>query len=127
MMLLRSNDVRKVDTDAILFREIQCKKGDILMFKRRFQCGLGWNQLKYSRIRITHVCFIAYTLAGSLGGCLNTLPNGLVFKQLPWNPQLLMHEKTCVIPLFNHIILTLYMFKKAILYTLFDLISTLSA
>ena len=34
------------DADAILFREIQCKKSDILMFTRRFQCGLGLNQLK---------------------------------------------------------------------------------
>ena len=33
--------VRKFDTDAILFREIHCKKISILMFKRRFQCGLG--------------------------------------------------------------------------------------
>ena len=32
---------REFDTDAILFREIQCKKRDILMFKGRFQCGLG--------------------------------------------------------------------------------------
>ena len=34
-------DVRKFVADAILFRKIQCKKSDILMFKRRFQCGLG--------------------------------------------------------------------------------------
>ena len=38
--LLRGNVVRKFDVDAILLREIQCKKIDILMFKRRFQCGL---------------------------------------------------------------------------------------
>ena len=35
------------------------KKIDSLMFKRRFQCGLGWNRVKYARITITHVCFIA--------------------------------------------------------------------
>ena len=41
MTLWRRNDVRKFDADAILFREIQCKKRDILMFKPRFQTGLG--------------------------------------------------------------------------------------
>ena len=40
-----------------------------LMLKRRFQRGLCWNQVKYARITITHVCFIALTLAGSLGPC----------------------------------------------------------
>ena len=40
----------------------------------------------YARITITHVCFIALTLAGPLGRCLNTWPKGLVFKQLPWDP-----------------------------------------
>ena len=62
------------------------------------RCGLGWNQVKYARIMITHVCFIALRLAGSLGRCLNTRPNDLVSKQLPWD--ILMHEKTCVIPIF---------------------------
>ena len=47
------------------------------MFKLRFQCELGWNKEKYARITITHVCFIAFTLAGSLG---------LVFKQHPRDP-----------------------------------------
>ena len=41
MTLWRHNDVRKFDAAAILFREIWCKKRDILMFKRHFQCGLG--------------------------------------------------------------------------------------
>ena len=86
MSLWRRNDVRKFDADAILFREIQCKKKDILMFKRRFQCGLGWNQVKYAGITITHVCFIASTLSGSLGSCLNTRPIGLEFKQRPRDP-----------------------------------------
>ena len=44
MMLWRRYDVQKFDTDPILFREIQFKKWDILMFKQRFQWGLGWNQ-----------------------------------------------------------------------------------
>ena len=49
---------------------------------------------------ITHVCFIALTLARSLGRCLKTRPKGLVFKQLHRDQQVLMHEKTCVIPIF---------------------------
>ena len=56
------------------------------MFKRRFQCGLGRNEVKYARITITHVSIIALTLAWSLGRCKNTLLNGLVFKQLPRDP-----------------------------------------
>ena len=58
MTLWRRNGVRKVDTDAILFGEIQCKKSGSLLFKRRFQCCLGWNQIKYARIIITNVCFM---------------------------------------------------------------------
>ena len=38
------NDVRKFNVDANLLREIQCKKIYILMFKRRFQCGLNGNK-----------------------------------------------------------------------------------
>ena len=59
-------DVRKYTADAILFREIQCKKMDNLKFWQHFQCELGWNKVKYARITITCVCFIALTLAGSL-------------------------------------------------------------
>ena len=33
MTLWQSNDIQKFDADAFLFREIQCKKRDILMFK----------------------------------------------------------------------------------------------
>ena len=44
-------------------------KMDNLMFEQRFQCELGWNKVKYARKTITHVCFIALTLAGSLGWC----------------------------------------------------------
>ena len=40
-MLWRRYDVRKFYAGTILLREIQCNKMDILMFKRRFQCGLG--------------------------------------------------------------------------------------
>ena len=45
-----------------------------------------WFMLKSGKIcknNDTHVCFIVYTLARSLGHCLNTQPNGPVFKQLP--------------------------------------------
>ena len=79
-------DVRKYKGNTILFREIQCKKMNNLMFQQRFQYELGWNEVKYARIMITHVCFIALTLAGSLRRCLNTRPIGLVFKQHPPDP-----------------------------------------
>ena len=52
------------------------------------------NICKY-KDRITHVCFILLTLVGSL----NTRLIGLVLKKnslRTW--QMLMHEKTCVIP-----------------------------
>ena len=86
MTLWRRYDVRKFDADTILFREILCKKRDILIFKQGFQSALGWNHVKYARITITHVCFIALTLVRSLRWCLNTRPNGLMFKQLPRDP-----------------------------------------
>ena len=85
-MLCRRYDVRKYTADTILLREIQCKKMNNLMFEQRFQSELGWNKVNYARIMITHVCFIALTLAGSLGRCLNTRPIGLVFKQHPRDP-----------------------------------------
>ena len=53
--------------------------------------------VKYARISITHVCFIALTIAASLGRCLST--NGLVFISFLGTRQMLMHEKTCVIPI----------------------------
>ena len=74
----RCCDVRKLTADAILFKEIQCKKTDILMFYQRFQCKYGWNKVAYARIAIRHVCFIALTLA--------LTPFGLVLKQLPRDP-----------------------------------------
>ena len=66
------------------------------MFKQRFQSELGWDKVKYARITITHVFFIALTLAGSFGRCLNTWPIslGLLIKNSflgTW--QMLMHEK----------------------------------
>ena len=87
--LRRSN----VTVDAILFREIQCKKMDILMFKQRFQCEFGWNKVTYAktttdRQTITYVCFIALTLIG------------LVFKHLA--RQMLMHEKNMFDPYNNN-------------------------
>ena len=85
-----AEDIKKISCSTqlsiILFREIQCKKREILMFKRRFQCSFCWNQLLYARITITHVCFIALTLAGSLRRSLDTRPNGLMFKQRPRDP-----------------------------------------
>ena len=52
----------------------------------------------YIRIAVTYVRFIGLTLAGFLKRCWNTWPVGPVFKQLPWDWQMLMHEKICVIP-----------------------------
>ena len=88
MTLWPRYDFENFTADAILFREIQCKKMDNLMFEHGFQFIFGWNKVKYARITITHVCFIALTLAGYmyLRRCLNTRPLGLVFKQLPWDP-----------------------------------------
>ena len=60
-----------------------CKNNNHTYLRR---CGLGRNQVKYARIMITYVWFIASRLAGSLGRCLNTRPNDLVSKQLPWDP-----------------------------------------
>ena len=57
------------------------------MFKPGFHCGLSWNQVKYARTMITHACFIALTLAGSLERYLNTPPYSLVFKQNPRVPE----------------------------------------
>ena len=86
MTLWRRNDIRKFDADAILFWEIKCAKRDIKCLSDVFNAVYAKNQVKYARITITHVCFIAFTLAGSLGQCLNTRPNRLVFKQLPCDP-----------------------------------------
>ena len=74
-----------------------------------FQCftqclhwAFGWNKVKYARITITHGCFIALTLAGSLGRCLNTQPIGLIFKQLPRDPANVNARKTCEVrPLYS--------------------------
>ena len=96
-------DVRKYTADAILFRSIQCKKMDNLMFEQRFQCELGWNKAKYARITITHVCFIALTLAGSLGWCWKLGLSASCSNSILGTRQMLMHEKTCVIPIIYHI------------------------
>ena len=53
--------------------------------------------LKSARITITHVYFSALTLAVSLGSSLNSRPNGNFLEP----QQMLMHEKTCMIPIFD--------------------------
>ena len=93
------NDVRKCTADAILFREIQCKKMDNLMFQQRFRCEFGWNKVKYARITITHACFIALTLAGSLGWCWTLGLSASCSNSILGTRQMLMHVKTCVIPI----------------------------
>ena len=74
MTLWRRNDILKFDADAILFREIQCNKRDILV-QFRLKSGKICNNMES----------IALTLAGSHGRFMNTRPDGLVFKQLPWD------------------------------------------
>ena len=44
-----------------------------MAFSKQFKRGIS----KYARITIIHVCFIAFTFAGSLGRCLNSRPSGL--------------------------------------------------
>ena len=51
-----------------------------------FSVRIWLNLFNYARITITHVFFIAFTLAGSLRRCLSTRPFALVFKQLPRDP-----------------------------------------
>ena len=73
--LRRRYNIRQFDADAILLREIQCKKSNISMFKRRFQCGFTFpyfDRVKYARSYNDHIC---------LFHCINT--NDLVFKQIP--------------------------------------------
>ena len=59
----------------------------------------GWNKVKYARITITHVCFIALTLAGSLGSCRTLGLSASCSNSILGTRQILMHEKTCVIPI----------------------------
>ena len=87
-------NVQSTQPAQFWLREIQCKKMDNLMFKQRFQCELGWNKVKYARITITHVWFIAITLAGSLGRFEHSVYRPRVHS-IPWTRQMFMHEKTC--------------------------------
>ena len=59
---------------------------------------LSWNQVKYARITITHVFFIALTLAGYLtvGVRMLCLVDSRLSSFLA-TQQMLMDEKTCVI------------------------------
>ena len=74
------------------------------MVKQSFQCKFGVIKVNLTKITITYVCFIVLTLAGSLRQCLSTRPIGLVPKQLPRDLQMLMHEKTCAILIFSHVL-----------------------
>ena len=87
-------------TNAILFREIQCKKnGYFNVLTATLQCEFGWNKIKYARITISIIFVIALTLDGSLGRYLSTLLIGLVFKRLPPS-KCYFYEKPCAIPIF---------------------------
>ena len=77
MALWRRNDVRKFDADAILFREIQCKKMDMLSdvtVRFRFESGQICNNNDHTYL------FHCINTGRSLWLCLNTRPNGLVLK-----------------------------------------------
>ena len=80
---------------------IQVEENGYFMFMRHFQCDFGWNQVKYARITITHVCFIAWTLFVALRRCLNTQPSGIVFKQLPRDPASVNARKNMCDPYIN--------------------------
>ena len=75
------------------------RKSTIECFSSFFQCELSWNKVKYARITITHVCFIALTLAGSLGWCWTLGLSASCSNNILGTRQMLMHEKTCVIPI----------------------------
>ena len=112
MTLWQRYAVRKYTSDAILFREIQCKKMENLMFKQRFQCELGWNKVKYARITITHVCFIALTLAGSLRWCLTLGLSASCSNSILGTRQMLMHEKECVVPILMYRLLIYHLYRR---------------
>ena len=52
----------------------------------REKFAYGYDVVTIRRITITHVCFIALTLAGFRGRCFNTRSIGLTFKQHPRDP-----------------------------------------
>ena len=66
MTLWRRNDVRKLTLTPFCFEKSSVRKwifNVLATFSGRFMLKSG----KYARITITHACFIALTLAGSLG------------------------------------------------------------
>ena len=67
------------------FEKSSVRKG-IFNVKATFSEQFMLKSGKNARIMIKHVCFMALSFAGSLGRCLNTRPDGLVFKQLPQEP-----------------------------------------
>ena len=80
---------------------IQRKGMDIFkIFKQRFQCDVSRNR-KNARIK-KYVCFIALTLAWSLGKCLKTQPDGFLFSFLR-TQRILMDEKTRRISAKEHV------------------------
>ena len=75
MTLWRHNDVQKLTLTPFCFEKSSVRKG---IFNVYVMLSAGFMQVKYAELTTTHVCFIALTLAGSLGRCLN--------KQLPRDP-----------------------------------------
>ena len=98
--------------DVITFESLQptpfclerasVRKGIFFMFEQHFQCEYGWNKVQYARITISHVCFTVLTLAGSFRRCSALCPLASCSISLLGTPQMLMHEKTCVIPIVDY-------------------------
>ena len=67
-----------------------------------FSVQIGLEKVKYARITITRVCFIALTLAGSLGWCRTLGLYASCSNSILGTLQMLMHEKKCVIHIIYH-------------------------
>ena len=72
----------------------------VLAFLAFFQWAFGWNQVKYARRTITHVCFIAFPrmmFEHSTKQC------PVQTASLGPSKCFIMHEKTCVIPILDNL------------------------
>ena len=78
-------------TQTFCVAMIQRKEMDIFkIFKQHFQCDVSRNRQNARKKK--YVCFIALTLAWSLGKCLKTQPDGFLFSFLR-TQQMFMDEK----------------------------------
>ena len=75
-------------------------KADFSWFFRRLWQEFSWNHIKCkNNIGIKHICFNVLIFAGCLGRCLSTQPAASCSNSFLGIRQMLMHEKTCVIPI----------------------------